>query len=306
MVASLVLWTILGGPADDPSLAQPPAPGVEALEYGAAVEHLAATIERSNRDPVESIDALTQAIVLFDQFAPQLSADVETLELREFARLSLARAHRIAGRPELAAEVMDAAIRATLGAELPADRLGPSVLALYQQRLAVLEAQGYASLEVSCEDPCRIFIEQREVDFVPPLLLGRYDVWVADVEGRREPLREQVELGAAGEARQLAFVVTQISAAEREQLQPPGDRRLMPRWASAMLFAVGTVAMAAGATVVTIAGDANDNPNLVAGAAILGGGAAAVATGGVVLSFDDHREGHGGGRQATLSWTLRF
>ncbi|KIG18245.1 hypothetical protein DB30_01354 [Enhygromyxa salina] len=286
-------------------MAQPPAPVVEALEYGAAVEHLTATIERANRDPVESIDALTEAIAVFDGFAPQLSADVETLELREFARLSLARAQRIAGRPELAAEVMDTAIRASLGAELPADRLGPSVLALYQQRLAVLEAQGYATLEVSCEAPCRIFIEQREVASVPPLLLGRYDVWVADVAGRGEPLLEQVELGVAGEARQLAFGVTQIGGAALGQPQP-ADRRLMPRWASVMLLAAGTVAMAAGATVVTTAGKANDNPNLLAGAAALGGGAAAVITGGVVLSFDDHRARHGGGRQATLSWTLRF
>jgi hypothetical protein len=310
MLASIVVCSIFASPAPtvvvDEALDQAPAPGIEALDYAAAVEHLRAVDDAANGDPVGSIEALIEAIAVFDNFAPQLSADAETLELREYARLNLARAQLMAGQPELAVQVIDAALRAAMGASLPAESFGPSFAALYEQRRAALEKVGYANLVVTCERPCRIFIEQQELDQAPPLLLGSYAVWVEDVAGQRAPLREQIELRAVDEVHELTFAVADPVPPPPPPPQRPVYDRIMPQWASVTLLLAGAAAMAAGATIVVIGSEANDNATLLGGAAVLGGGAAALLGGTFVLTVDEHQANRSAGRRATLSWSVRF
>ena len=201
-LCSALLGFTQPGVADESSV-QPPAPQVEALSYGAVIDHLTSVDDKANRDPIAAIDALTAAIAILDNYAPELSGDPKALEARSLARLNLARAHLMADQVESATQVMDVAIRAAMGASLPAESFGPSLLALYEQRLAALEQGGYASLVVNCELPCRVFVEQRELDELPPLLLGSYAVWVQDVAGKQAPLREQIELRIAGGTHEL-------------------------------------------------------------------------------------------------------
>lgn len=299
MFATLLVYSLLVA-------IEPPAPSVEVLDYDAAVVRLRAVDEGANRDPAASIDALTDALAAFEAFAPELSRDPEALELREDARLNLARAHLMAGQRAAAEQVMDAAVRAAMGRQLPAESFGPSLSALYLQRVAALERGGYASLVVTCNQPCRIFIEQREFEEPPQLLLGRYTVWVEDVDGQYPPKPEQIEFTEAGEVHELVFPVVDIVPAAPHRTPQYGPDRIMPQWASVTLLMAGAAAMAVGGSIVTIAGTANDNAGLMAGAAVLGAGTAGLAIGVVVLTYDEYREARAVGRQATLSWTMRF
>ncbi|PRQ02353.1 hypothetical protein ENSA5_23700 [Enhygromyxa salina] len=283
----------------------PPPPVIE-RDYHATVENLRKTDEDANRDPINSVAALTAAIESLNSFTPELAQDPQSLALRQFARLNLARAHLLDGQPERAAAVMDEAIREAMGAQLPADKLGPSLAELYQDRLVALAAEGRASLVVTCDAPCRVYVDEREVgQDPPPLLLGRYRVWVEDVAGTRETLREELALTQADQTYELVFSALElpVAAPTEPSTKPP---RIIPRWASLTLLAAGAAVMAAGGAAIGVGNKSEKVGGMVGGAVVLGIGGAALASGVVSLGVDAYRASHARGHQATLSWAVRF
>ena len=111
---------------------------------------------------------------------------------------------------------------------------------------------------------------------------------------------------AVGEVYELEFVGADLVPNPPGPPQPYVYDRIMPQWASVTLFIAGVGALAAGATIAQIGGEANDTPALLAGATILGAGTAGVAAGVIVLTVDEYRTVYSVEHQATLSWVMRF
>ncbi|PRQ02362.1 hypothetical protein ENSA5_23790 [Enhygromyxa salina] len=282
-----------------------PAPALEQPEFDAAVERLGEADSEANRDPVAAAEALTEAISALQEFGPELAADEEARELRQYARLNLARAHLLAEEPELAAEVMDEALREAMGETLPAADFGPSLEDLYAERLAALEALGRASLVVRCELPCKIYVNENEVGpELPPLLRGTYRVWVESPSGQRPAVRELVELSEPDASYEVEFApIVKQPAVVEEPPKPVG--RLLPRWSEIALTLVGTGLTTTGAVLMGL--DHKDNfQTMGVGAATLVVGATVLTVGVVTLSVDERRVARGASRQAMISWTTKF
>ena len=80
----------------------------------------------------------------------------------------------------------------------------------------------------------------------------------------------------------------------------------MPQWASVTLLIAGAAAMAAGGTVAAVGDSTNDYPVQLAGASVLGVGAAGLLVGVIVLTVDEVRTINALEHQATLNWKMRF
>jgi hypothetical protein len=292
--------------ATDPPTAPPPAEVTAPPEYTAAIEHLAQADSDANLSPAESSAPLAEALAALADFAPELATDTKARELRAFARLNLARAHLLAGNSDLAQEAMDEAIRENPGAPLPADVLGSEVAELYAIRLAALEEQGHGRLEVRCVTPCKVYLNENEIDLQAdplPLVFGTYRVWIEDLAGEHPPKRMLIEINEADTAEEIEFAP--YTPPPPPPPPPPLPDRIMPRWAEVLLVVAGTGLTTAGSVLVALDNDDSYTP-MAAGAATLAVGAAGLTTGIITLSIDERRLAQAEGHQATLSWTLRF
>ncbi|PRQ01301.1 hypothetical protein [Enhygromyxa salina] len=308
MLTLLTTITLLFAPTQAPT--QAPAPAVEQPEYGAAIDELRQADADANLDPAAATTALTSAISALENFAPELSDDAETRALRQSARLNLARAHLLADHQDDAERIMDDAIRDSMGDVVPAADFGPSLDELYTQRVDALESLGRASLVVSCELPCKVYVNERELGTEPPpLLLGTYRVWIEDTTGRRSDKREQVELSEADQVVGVEFADLRPEATQ--VLRPGRSRaRIMPRWAEIALIVTGVGLTTTGGVLLGI--DGNTRPNGRIYQTLTGGiigtvaGVATLLPGVITLSVDERRLAGKTGRQATVSWTMRF
>ncbi|KIG18236.1 hypothetical protein DB30_01345 [Enhygromyxa salina] len=304
--------TGLDAPGPDTDKGQTaPAPALEEPEYTAAVDQLRVADEAANRDPVAAATALSDAISALEQFGPALAADAEARELRQFARLDLARAHLLANQPELAAQVMDEAIREAMGDPIPAGDFGPSLGELYEQRLAALEESGRASLVVNCGMECKVYVNERDLGpNPPPLLLGTYRVWIEDTTGKRTDTREQVELGEAGQVLELEFAVLRPPPQPAPQPPAASFERKMPRWAEISLIIAGVGLTTTGGVLLGLDGthkrSGAQHNTLPGGAVATLVGVVTLLPGVITLSIDERRLAGKTRRQATVNWTMRF
>lgn len=292
-------------PSEDPSM-QAPAPALEQPEYDAALLQLEEADMFMSTEPLASPETLANAITALEEFAPTLAGDAEARTSRQYARLNLARAHQQAKRDELAAQVMDEAIRAAMGDLLPAADFGPSLEDLYTQRLDALEQLGRASLVVRCEMPCKVYVDERELGpEPPPLLLGSYRVWIEDTTGKRSATREQVELSEVGHVYELEFAP--IRPPVRRPPPPPPPTRIMPRWAEIALIVTGVGLTTTGGVLIGLSQSDGENFKTLNGGAISTiFGVATMLPGVITLSIDERRIAGARGRQAMVNWTMQF
>lgn len=227
-------------------------------DYQAALAEVEEASKEANRktDP-ETLARLDQALLVVQRFPEELAGDPEGRERRALAQLNLARLHMIGGNESAAVEAMDRAIFAAGSETLPADRFGPDLAALHQQRVEALEQGGRATLTVHCRSQCRIYVDGNAVvGDSTALYLGQHQLHVTSPEG--EPLTRTVILDGDGETVEYGEPVQ--APAEEQPLTGPtrlvwgNKERPIPTWklvgvgVSGGLFVVG-VASFVGATV---------------------------------------------------------
>lgn len=284
-------------------LAPAPTSDVQAAppSYQAMLAEVEALTEAINAgEPVR--DQLFDALAQFPRHAPLLAADPNGRAIRARAQLNLARTYLSEGADESAAGVLDEILRSTKGEALAVDEFGPSLAALYTQRQAALERAGTASLEVRCQIPCRVYVNERAAERrVDGLYLGIYRLWIEpETHGATAAHSEWVKLSRPRETVIITFGARESIPSER-----PEPARIMPRAAELALVIVGGGALTAGALALGLDGD-RSRAGRVAGATLTGLGGAALLLGGITLSVDEVRLRNTRGRQATLNWQLKF
>lgn len=314
--------------------------------YEAAVAGLEAAMIEINTDPAQGIAELRAAIDALRDHGPLLAEDPAALELRVLAELTLARAQLSQGDRFGAAATVDASLEALGDVALEADRLGPRLGALVEERRQVQRARGVSRLRVECALPCRVLIDERNAGVVETpgsarelaLPLGDHRVWISALdgdhgEGEGRELRTEVALDSADALVTLRFPGPGSDASaqapaprleggdgEHDTLGlGPAPRRIAPRWVEVTALATGAAALVAGAAVWALdsrcpgGADPNDVvacPELYdtrnAGIALVSAGFAAALTGGVMLSVDETRLGDRRGHELGLIWKARF
>ena len=315
----LPLWLSLAPPADRPNATL------------TQLEQVTVAAEPSSASQTELEAALREA----EAQALELGGDPKALEILAQARLALVWVYLAQGQSEAAEAAMDEAIRSAMGMAIPAGNFGPQVLELHDQRKSALEQVGTASIEIDC-DSCEVIInERRSPNPSEPLQLGLYRVWVTSRDGALQPARFDVELTEPGAVETREFRAVQAPAPTSE-LPPlpahdgPNDKprrrmsegRMLPRWAELLGAAAGIGLLVSGGVLSSLhgrcRGDAKDgDPNDLDTCPVLfnnhpqdyalfGLGGSLLALSGVVLTIDEVRLGRARGRQAMVTWTIRF
>lgn len=311
--------TAAGEPA--PSTTEPPAPQLQDAnaEYQTALARVETAMKMANEDPASGSTQLRDALNLLQGFAPQLAKNPEGQELRTMAQLTLARALLATNNADGARQAMDEAIRTSRGDPLPTKNFGPGLTALHREREGVLQKQGTGSIDVVCNVPCRVFINERPTQQrTEGLVPGTYRVWIEANDGSEDGLQRQVAIESDGQAIKLEF--GRVVAPPEEDVPPPKPKkdRVLPRWADVLLMSAGAIAVGTGATLWAIHQKCPDLSNArasqcpevfltrTAGIITVAGGGALLLTGTVLLSVDEVRVANQRGTQASLAWTFRF
>jgi hypothetical protein len=324
----------------------PPAPAVFAPEAGAEPEEaepepagggsyegaVAAVDEANiavNRDPEANLGALEQAIEQLLAFGPQIAADPMGREALDQSLLNLARALLMTGAKDRAAEVMDAVLLTAHDRKLPVKRFGPTLVDFHDQRRKALDEAGTAAILVNCRVSCRVVIdEQTSTSSSGPLYLGIHRVWVEAADGSSPPERHSIELGKPGVTEVVYYPAESDDECEivapavvvETPVAKPAPKRVLPRWAEIGVMVIGAGAVAAGGVLMGLDGkcpgggdpmaDAAQCPELyegtLSGLVAIGVGSALMVTGGVMLTVDEVRLGDQTGRQAMVTWRMRF
>ena len=304
-------------------------------EYERAIEAVAQATLEVNTNPEQGIAMLREALSALHEHGPELAADPEALELRTMAELTLARALLSQGEDAAATEVVDATLVSLDDAELPTTHLGPTLGELVDERREVLRVGGRGRLQVDCALPCRVFVDEREVSAADgsgatlTTPAGRHRVWIEARDGSVAAQRTELALDGE-EGVELSYPLVAEAPAPslsggqaeggQDMLRPPGrHERVAPRWVEVGTIVAGASAIAAGAVLWAIdsrcprGADPSDIvacPQLYdtrnAGIALSVGGAAALITGGVMLTVDERRVGRARGREVALVWTGKF
>jgi hypothetical protein len=309
---------------------EPPAQAAQAA--GSYEQALAAADEANiavNRDPEANLAALEQAIDALLGFAPQIAASPNGREALDLSQLNLARALLLTEDKDRAAQVMDAVLLTARERKLPIKSFGPKLADFHDERRKALEERGTGAILVHCRVSCRVIIdEQTAASSSGSLYLGPHRVWVEAADGSAEPERHTIELTKPGVTEVVYFPAE--SDEECELVAPPPveppppppapPKRILPRWAEIGVMVIGAGAVVAGGVMMGLDGncpggldpvdDAARCPELyegtVSGLVSLGLGSALLVTGTVMLSVDEVRVGKESGRQAMVTWTMRF
>lgn len=281
-----------------------------------------------NNDPEANLADLAAAIERLSSFGPQIAASSKAREELELSLLNLARALLLTGDEDRAATIMDQVIRGAYGRKLPVKRFGPTLADFHDKRRAQLEARGTAAIQVRCRAACRVVIDtQPATTDSGPLYLGEHRVWIESVDGEIPSVELEVELREAGATEVISFPAEDPTCPEPEPIvieppppPPPPPKRILPRWAEISVAAIGVGAMVAGGVMLGLDGkcpggldpiaDASRCPLIyegtVPGLVAIGVGSALVVAGAVTLSLDEVRVGQQRGRQALVTWQMRF
>ncbi|KIG18237.1 hypothetical protein DB30_01346 [Enhygromyxa salina] len=313
MLAPILTYTLAGlllAPA--PSGAPPPPELIadeqpQSPKFTAALEHLAQVDTEISRteDPLASADALIEALAALTNYAPEVAASPSARDLRQLARLNLARTYMLAGKDDLAIETMDETIREAMGDEVNAGMFGPSLSDLYQQRMAALDERGRATLVVTCARPCRVYINETAAapDEPPSLPLGSYRVWIEDATEDLPRRRVLVNLSEAEQVYEVDYAPLPVPEAPAKP-EPKPDR-IMPRGAELALIVLGAGLTATGAVLVAGNKHLQVGP-MIGGVLGLAVGAGMLTSGSIALTVDERKLARGTSHQATLSWNMRF
>jgi hypothetical protein len=324
---------VLGTAAFAPEAETEPEPPPPEPAAGGTYEGAVAAVDEANiavnRDPEANLAALEQAIEQLLAFGPQIAADPKGREALDLSLLNLARALLLTGANDRATQVMDAVLLTAHDRKLPVKRFGPTLVDFHDDRRKALDEQGSGSILVNCRVSCRVVIDEQTATASSGLLyLGSHRVWVEASDGSAEPERHTIELGKPGVTEVVYYpaesddecdIVAPVQVVEAPVAAPP-PKRLLPRWAEIGVMVIGAGAVAAGGVLMGLDGkcprgldpmaDAAQCPELyegtVSGLVSLGVGSALLVTGTVMLSVDEVRLGNETGRQAMLTWRMRF
>ncbi|KIG19525.1 hypothetical protein DB30_00034 [Enhygromyxa salina] len=278
--------------------------------------------------PAQAVSTLEQALAEAEAHPRELLDDPAAFDKIQRARMALVWAYLANEQPEAATALIDLAIRSTDAQELPLSGLGPSPSKLHDERRALLEAQGHATIIVDC-DACEILIDEaRASNPSAPLLLGRHRVWLFDPLERLDPRYEDVELERADEPVELEYLLPSEAppnstvAAQRSVERAKPAQSKLPRWVKIVGIGVGAGLTVAGGILMALDGNCRDGStptpdnvgssscakvwtNAAPGYALLGVGGGLFVGASVWLTVSEVR-----GRQrettAMLAWTLRF
>lgn len=309
--------------------ASEPAPGTDVpppqlqetdSEYQAALARVETAMKMANEDPASGSTQLRDALNLLQGFAPQLAKHPEGQELRTNAQLTLARALLATNNADGARDAMDEAIRTSRGDPLPTKSFGPGLTALHRERQGVLDKQGTGAIDIVCNKPCRVFINERPTQQrTDGLVPGSYRVWVEATDKSEPVVQKLVTLERDGHTFKLEFGRVIDTQPDTPKQPTVVKKRILPRWADILLMTAGAAAVGAGAALWAIDHKCPDlsNPRVApmcpevyltktAGIITVAGGGALLLTGTVLLSIDEVRVANQRGTQASLMWTLRF
>lgn len=270
----------------------------------------------ADQSPSESITQLEAAIDEAMQHPRELLADRSAAENLARARLALAWAELATGDAAAATTTMDLAIRSAGTTALPLDGFGPDIRDLHDERRAVLDAEGHATIAVDCNG-CEVLIDEaKSGNPSGALLLGTHRVWLFDPSGELEPRFDEVVLDAADEVRTLEYQSRPDDAID----EPARAKRRAPRWAKIVGMTVGAGLLVTGGVLLAIDGKCQgggtptpDNVDTCSKVwnhampsyALLGVGGGLFVGATVWLAVDEAR---GGPRRTSMmvGWTMRF
>jgi hypothetical protein len=332
-VASLSPPSPIGPAAFAPEPEAQPDPQPEPAA-GAGYEGAVAAVDAANiavnRDPEANLATLEQAIDQLLAFGPQIAADPKGREALDLSLLNLARALLLTEATDRAAEVMDAVLLTARDRKLPVKRFGPTLIDFHDERRKALDELGVGSILVHCRVSCRVVIdEQLATSSSGSLYLGRHRVWVEAADGSAAPERHVIELGTSGvtevvyyptESDEDCELIAPVPVVQAPISPPPAAKRVLPRWAEIGVMVIGAGAVVAGGVLMGLDGncpggldpmaDQAQCPELyegtTSGLVAIGVGAGLLVTGAVMLSVDEVRVGKETGRQAMLTWRMRF
>ncbi|WP_052550609.1 tetratricopeptide repeat protein [Enhygromyxa salina] len=327
MPASVLLALLSFSPPAD-AAAEPPAPAVspepQRREYEAALESVRTAQRMANEDPQRGSVQLRDALVVLSGYGTMLAKDPEGQDLRTMAQLTLARALLATDNANAAREAMDDAIRTARGDPLPTKQFGPGLTALHKERAGALAKLGSGTIAIQCNVPCRVYINERPTkSSTDGLVPGKYRVWIEASDGSQPDVQSSLEV----EAEQTASI--EYGVAPIIEDGPKGEtkssKRIMPRWAEAVLMSAGAVAIGTGAALWAIDGscpDGADRTDVVAcplvyitktsGIVFVAAGSALFLSGTISLAVDEVRlkrepsQPSSTGTAVTLQWTKRF
>jgi hypothetical protein len=296
-------------------IAQPP----EASEVQPLTKLDAALEQVGSEEASATIAALDAALAEIAK-QPQLAYDEASQAKLLEARVALAWLHLASGEQDEAAAAMDDALRTARGRDLEPGNFGPAILELHDARKAALAEAGSGSIEVECEVPCTVIVNEQVADNpVAGLALGGYRVWISASEGDPNWVFHEVELGAAGGTERLRFErpeTVAVTIPEPIDVPQTKPKRMLPRWAEIVGMTAGLGLAAGGAVFLALngkckgGGDPATCPqiydNTIQAASLLAAGGAVFVTFGALLIVDEVRVGRMKGQQATLVWTMRF
>ncbi len=291
-------------------------------------ERLESAVDAANNDPETGAPALALTLDEVTRAArAQLRSAASLRDQRLDALLVLARAWLAAGDGARAAAAMDEALRSAGSTGVDASRLGPTLARFQERRVEALEKKALpAGLELRCDAPCRVFLNEQPVELpVPPLPPGTYRLHVESDGGELSPLDTEVTLSEGGlESVRWGEPEGPVAVADPPELPAPADEagrtreRLLPRWAEIAGMVVGAAGVGAGAALLTLdgkcpgGGDPSDGeacPDLyettAPAIASMAVGGALLLSGTILLSVDEVRL-RKNERAAGVSVRIRF
>ncbi len=319
-------WTSVPRPAVRASMAR--APEAAALE-----RKLQAAITAANEDPDVAAAQLRASL---DEVAaaPGMTARSQSLQaLRIEGLLTLARADLVLDERDAAVDAIDEAIRVSGGNVTSVEDFGPSLTALYEERVSAPELRAVGSLQVACTSPCRVILDGRVAGTgnnvsVTGIPLGSH---VARLEPQTQDPTDFV---------MKDFVLTDDARSQEYSYEPPVDAplpggtvtatnepggdsgRTLPRWAGILGMAAGGAALLGGVFALAINGrcpdlsDASREPRcrdvfetLPIGIGLTAAGAGALVGFGVAFGVGegkDKRFRQEQGQSAVLQFRTRF
>ncbi|MCH9684510.1 MAG: hypothetical protein K0V04_23950 [Deltaproteobacteria bacterium] len=266
--------------------------------------HALVTAEaQATEQPQTAGPALHQALRDFTDLAPLVADDPQAQTARAYAMLATARTALVLGEAQRAADALDEALGVARGSSLPVESFGPSLEALHAQREAVFATRQPGRLQVRCNLPCVVYVDERP--FVPlegPLPPGPHRVWIEAEDPGHAVARHVVDI-RAGRTEALDYTLEREPAVTDEiaAAPPAAPKRLLPRWASILGLAVGTGVAVTGGVLVAVdhrcpdLTDPRDNRCIrilntdAGGWTLVGLGTATAIVGAVILAIDETR-----------------
>lgn len=162
------------------------------------LENIDVAKDLCGEDPVGGAAALERALKGFEAYAPEIATKVELQAIQRRATLTLARAYHNNQNHKRARKVLNDIYRSDPPSESELRSLGPSLVALGHEVRAKVEMLEKGHINVQCNQPCQVYINERKADLESSHLEGSYRVYVEDLAGDKPALTKHVQILPGG------------------------------------------------------------------------------------------------------------